>query len=106
MKVFMSLLVAVGLAGSALVHAADTAAPGTASTSTKPASALPAGVTEDMMAPPPVPAFMLEKPGKAISMEEMVRQARDAEKKSGKQGNRTASPAPAEQGKPAAGTGK
>ena len=42
---------------------------------------LPEGVTEEMLAPPPVPRFMLEKPAKPLSNEEMVEQAREAERK-------------------------
>jgi hypothetical protein len=42
---------------------------------------LPAGITEEMLAPPPMPRFMLEKPGKPLTIEEMTQQAREAEKK-------------------------
>ena len=42
---------------------------------------LPEGVTEEMLAPPPVPRFMLEKPSKPLTQEEMVQQAREAESK-------------------------
>ncbi len=42
---------------------------------------LPAGVTEEMLAPPPVPRFMLEKPAKPLTTDEMVQQAREAEAK-------------------------
>ena len=41
----------------------------------------PAGVAEDTFAPPPVPNFMLEKPTQPLSMDEMIRQAREAEKR-------------------------
>jgi hypothetical protein len=44
-----------------------------------PAYILPPGVTEDMLAPPPVPRFMLEKQDKPLSTEEMLKQAREAE---------------------------
>ena len=44
---------------------------------------LPAGITEEMLAPPPVPRFMLEKPSKPLSNEEMMQQAREAEAKAG-----------------------
>ena len=44
---------------------------------------LPPGITEDMLAPPPVPRFMLEKPASPLTMDEMVQQARDAEMKAG-----------------------
>lgn len=40
---------------------------------------LPDGITEEMLAPPPVPQFMLEKSGTPLSMDEMVKQARAAE---------------------------
>jgi hypothetical protein len=40
---------------------------------------LPAGVTEETFAPPPVPRFMLEKPVLPLSMDEMIRQTREAE---------------------------
>ena len=42
---------------------------------------LPPGVTEEMLAPPPVPGFMLKKPAKPLTMDEMVQQAREAERK-------------------------
>ncbi len=42
---------------------------------------LPEGITEDMLAPPPVPRFMLETTSKPLTQEEMVRQAREAERK-------------------------
>jgi len=44
---------------------------------------LPAGITEEMLAPPPVPRFMLEKPAKPLTTDEMIQQARDAEIKAG-----------------------
>lgn len=44
---------------------------------------LPAGITEEMLAPPPVPRFMLEKPAKPLTTDEMIQQARDAETKAG-----------------------
>ena len=44
---------------------------------------LPAGITEEMLAPPPVPSFMLEKPSKPLTTDEMVQQAREAEAKAG-----------------------
>ncbi|HLA33564.1 MAG TPA: hypothetical protein VJ001_01715 [Rhodocyclaceae bacterium] len=58
------------------------------------AVALPPGVTEEMLAPPPVPRFMLEKPTRQLSMEEMVQQAREAEKKAGIPPKAAASPPP------------
>ena len=41
---------------------------------------LPPGVTEALLAPPPMPRFMLEKPAKVLTLDEMIRQAREAEK--------------------------
>ena len=56
---------------------------------------LPAGVTEDMLAPPPVPRFMTEKQDKPLSMDEMVRQAREAEEKAGAKPAKPATDTPA-----------
>jgi hypothetical protein len=53
------------------------------SPSAQPAYQLPAGVTEEMLAPPPVPRFMLEKPAKPLTVEEMQQQAREAERRAG-----------------------
>ena len=44
---------------------------------------LPDGITEEMLVPPPVPRFMLEKPAQPLTMDEMMVQAREAEKKAG-----------------------
>jgi hypothetical protein len=44
---------------------------------------LPEGVTEEVLAPPPVPRFMLEPPSKPLSQAEMEAQAREAEAKAG-----------------------
>lgn len=44
---------------------------------------LPPGLTEEMLASPPVPRFMLEKPSRPLTTEEMVQQAREAERKAG-----------------------
>ena len=52
---------------------------------------LPPGVTEEMLAPPPVPGFMLKKPAKPLTMDEMVQQAREAEKKAAGSSARPAS---------------
>lgn len=52
--------------------------------STKPSNpelGLPPGVTDAMLAPPPMPRFMLEKPAKPITLDEMIRQAREAAKR-------------------------
>lgn len=42
---------------------------------------LPPGITEEMLAPPPVPQFMLEQPAKPLTTQQMIEQARDAERK-------------------------
>jgi len=62
----------------------------------KPAAtvALPPGVTEEMLAPPPMPAFMLKKPVKPLSMDEMVQQAREAEQRAGVKSPTANTPAP------------
>ena len=54
-------------------------------TSAKPAAkvVLPEGVTEEMLAPPPVPRFMLEPPSKPLSHDEMAQQIQEAERRSG-----------------------
>jgi len=44
---------------------------------------LPPGLTEEMLAPPPVPRFMLEKPSRPMTTEEMMLQARAVERKAG-----------------------
>ncbi len=65
--------------------------------SVKPAATvvtLPPGVTEEMLAPPPVPAFMLKKPAKPLTMDEMVQQAREAEQKIGVNSPAANDPAP------------
>lgn len=54
-----------------------------ASRTQAPQVVLPAGITEEMLAPPPVPSFMLKPTEKPLSVDEMVQQARDAEKKAG-----------------------
>lgn len=62
----------------------------TATTAVAPASAasaaevvLPPGITEEMLAPPPVPGFMLKPPTQPLTVDEMVQQAREAERKAG-----------------------
>lgn len=42
---------------------------------------LPAAVTDETFAPPPVPRFMLEKPVQPLSIDEMIRQVREAEER-------------------------
>lgn len=57
---------------------------------------LPPGITEEMLAPPPVPSFMLKKPDKALTVDEMVQQARAAERKAGIKPAAKAVPQPAQ----------
>ncbi|MDD2611135.1 MAG: hypothetical protein PHX60_15905 [Giesbergeria sp.] len=54
-----------------------------ASQASAPRVVLPAGITEEMLAPPPVPSFMLKPTEKPLSVDDMVQQAREAEKKAG-----------------------
>ena len=90
MNVIFHVIFALSVLGSGIASAAEKAPvnPGKVNSSAS-ATRLPVGVTEEMMAPPPVPAFMLEKPEKPLSMEEMVRQAREAEKKAGVPASKT-----------------
>lgn len=44
---------------------------------------LPEGITEEMLAPPPMPQFMLKKSATPLLIDEMVEQARAAEIKAG-----------------------
>ena len=62
-----------------LVLADNTAS--TQAAASEPKMVLPPGVTEEMLAPPPVPRFMLERSSKPTTMEEMARQAHEAEQK-------------------------
>jgi hypothetical protein len=48
-----------------------------------PTVVLPAGITEEMLAPPPVPSFMLKPSATPLTVDEMVQQAREAEQKAG-----------------------
>lgn len=78
--ILLTLFVASLFASATLSLAHDTGK------SVKPAAkkiVLPDGITEEMLAPPPVPAFMLEKPAKPLMVLEMMQQAREAEKKAG-----------------------
>ena len=52
-----------------------------ATRSPAPEVVLPPGVTEEHLRPPPVPQFMLEKPAKPLTMDEMLKQTREAEEK-------------------------
>ncbi len=54
---------------------------------------LPNGVTEEMLAPPPVPRFMLEKPGRPLTMDEMLQQVREAESRAKAQLGKAKQPA-------------
>ena len=69
------LVVCVGLAHGQQSPSGDRAS--------APRVALPPGVSEDMLAPPPVPRFMLEKPGKPLTLDEMRAQVREAERHAG-----------------------
>ncbi|OIN94036.1 MAG: hypothetical protein AUJ20_02160 [Comamonadaceae bacterium CG1_02_60_18] len=86
MKRAISLLLALaGLAAwCGLVSAQNTAPPAAPASAASAAKVvLPPGITEEMLAPPPVPSFMLKKPDKPLSVDEMVQQAREAERKAG-----------------------
>ena len=65
----------------ALAQNSSIAAPATAASAPKPS--LPEGVTEEMLAPPPVPGFMLRAPAMPLSLDEMVQQVHEAEQKAG-----------------------
>lgn len=81
--ILLTLFVASLFASATLSLAHDVTQDGK---SVKPAAqkiVLPDGITEEMLAPPPVPAFMLEKPAKPLTVLEMLQQAREAEKKAG-----------------------
>ena len=79
------LLIVSWLAGTnwVLAQESNSAATQPAVQASAPQVALPAGITEEMLAPPPVPGFMLKPPTKPLSMDEMVQQAREAELKAG-----------------------
>jgi len=75
---FASLIAVVGL-----TQAQDNTVKGPSSPASAPKIVLPPGITEEMLAPPPVPSFMLNKPDKTLTVDEMVQQARQAELKAG-----------------------
>ena len=81
--VVLSLALSASLAGAQPSVAKDK--PAAAKSSAKPATkvVLPEGVTEEMLAPPPVPRFMLEPPSKPLSHDEMAQQIQEAERKAG-----------------------
>jgi hypothetical protein len=83
-RIFSPLLLFVCSAGLTSVHAQNISPPphpGHTSPSKK--VVLPEGVTEEMLAPPPVPRFMLEPPSKPLTQAEMMEQIREAELKAG-----------------------
>jgi hypothetical protein len=47
------------------------------STASAPKVALPPGITEEMLAPPPVPHFMLERRPQSLTIKEMAQQAHE-----------------------------
>lgn len=86
MKSAFSLLLALAglVAWCGQVSAQNTAPPAPPASAASAAKVvLPPGITEEMLAPPPVPSFMLKKPDKALTVDEMVQQAREAERKAG-----------------------
>lgn len=68
------------LVGVSLSQAQEVTQEAKASKKPAPEVILPPGVTEASLAPPPMPRFMLEKPTKPLTLDEMLRQAREAEK--------------------------
>jgi hypothetical protein len=99
----LTLFAASLLAGVDLSQAQDAAQDGKLSPPTAQKVPLPSGMTEDMFAPPPVPRFMLEKPARPLTHDEMMAQAREAERKAGIRRNPTdsAKQTPASAPKPA-----
>ena len=81
-RVLVSVSLLVG-ASLVLAQESNSAAAQPAVQASAPQVALPAGITEEMLAPPPVPGFMLKPPTKPLSVDEMVQQAREAELKAG-----------------------
>lgn len=82
--VISRLLCVAGLvAGTHLALAQDNTSNPPSSKASAPKVVLPAGITEEMLAPPPVPSFMLKPPAKPLTVDEMVQQAREAEQKAG-----------------------
>ena len=73
--------------------AAGSSQPGTAVPATQPQSQPPAG--RDYFEPPPMPEFMLRKPERPLSVEEMQRQADEAAQKARRsRGTASGSPPP------------
>lgn len=92
-----TLFVAILMASATLSMAQNVANEGKSVKPPSPQVVLPAGITEEMLAPPPVPQFMLEKPAKPLTMDEMMQQAHEAEKKAGA-GRKSVENAPDAQG--------
>jgi hypothetical protein len=82
-KISLTLVTACLLAGASQVQAQNADNGGGSGQKSSAKFVLPAGITEEMLAPPPVPRFMLEKPAKPLSVDEMVQQAHEAESKAG-----------------------
>lgn len=82
---FNALCFASLMAGASMTLAGAQGTPPNppASAASAPKVELPPGITEEMLAPPPVPAFMLRPPAKPLTVDEMVQQAREAEQKAG-----------------------
>ncbi len=78
---WLSVIACLGLQVG--IAAADTpvspAAPQPARSASAPKYVLPEGITEEMLAPPPVPRFMLERPARPLTTDEMVQQVHEAE---------------------------
>ncbi len=85
MKRAISLVFCIAglMTSNGLTRAQSNPAPPPASASSATKVVLPPGITEEMLAPPPVPSFMLKKPDKVLTVDEMVQQAREAEQKAG-----------------------
>lgn len=81
--ILQTMLVAILLAGATLSSAQNAPAEQKPAKPPQAAVVLPPGVTEEMLAPPPMPRFMLEKSAKPLTLDEMVQQAREAEKNAG-----------------------
>jgi hypothetical protein len=85
MKYTSSQLVAMAilLAMIGPTAAEEAASPAPVAKASAPTVVLPAGITEEMLAPPPVPSFMLKPSATPPTVDEMVQQAREAEQKAG-----------------------
>ncbi len=72
------------LAGAQVAVAADTKAPSAARPASAAAVVLPPGVTEDLLAPPPMPRFMLDRNARKLTPQQMAEEARAASLRAGK----------------------